>query len=63
MAFFFIAIGLKWVCEDYVPRRVLGLSLAAVYTLCGIAGYGLLKSSISDNRSGITDTVKEIWRK
>jgi uncharacterized membrane protein len=51
-------IGLKAVVTDYVPSRLQGVGLAAVYAVSGVTAFGLAKLSTGD---GLLNSVKELW--
>ena len=54
------ALGMQNVIEDYVPRPLQSVSTMVTYFACGLAGVGLVTSSLTGQ--GITSTIKELWR-
>jgi succinate dehydrogenase (ubiquinone) membrane anchor subunit len=54
-------IGLNYVISDYVPKASRSIARGATAVGLVIITLGLLKLNISG--PGITDTIKELWRK
>jgi succinate dehydrogenase (ubiquinone) membrane anchor subunit len=54
-------VAMNYVVTDYVPRAQRGFARAAVLATTLIAAAGLLK--LSFNGPGLTEAVKELWRK
>ncbi|CAL5227432.1 g10395 [Coccomyxa viridis] len=54
-------IAINSVLSDYVPKSVLGVTRWGALATTGIALAGLLKLNLQG--PGITETVKQLWRK
>jgi hypothetical protein len=54
-----MAIGGRFVVEDYVPKSSQKSATFAVYLFAGITTMGLVQLALGP---GITETAKELWR-
>jgi succinate dehydrogenase (ubiquinone) membrane anchor subunit len=53
-------IGMNGVLSDYIPKNILPLTRLALLGASGVMFLGLMNLNITG--SGVTETVKTIWR-